>query len=100
VGFYSSGPRIRENDLKINALFRQFCAPHEPVFVIIDVRPGVRGSPTTAYIAEEEVQGEGREVRRVFRHTQCSIEAEEAEEVRRNELTNERTRKTAEFPQI
>jgi 26S proteasome regulatory subunit N8 len=51
------------------------------VFVIIDVRPGVVGIPTTAYIAVEEVEVEGKEIQRVFKHLPCSIEAEEAEEV-------------------
>lgn len=79
VGFYSSGPRIKENDLKISALFERFCT--DPVFVIIDVRPGVVGLPTTAYQAVDEVQGEGKEIQRVFKHVGCMIEAEEAEEV-------------------
>eukprot|EP01041_Mallomonas_annulata_P003968 gene3968-7906_t len=80
VGFYSSGPKIKENDLKINALFRQF-TNQDPVFVIIDVRPDVEGLPTTAYVAVEEVESEGKEIQRVFKHIPCSIEAEEVEEV-------------------
>ena len=100
VGFYSSGPKIKENDLKvfkflfqsnssviayfpfpkINALFRQYCA-QDPVFVIIDVRLDVEGLPTTAYLAIEEVESDGREIQRVFKHVPCSIEAEEVEEV-------------------
>ncbi len=52
------------------------------MFVIIDVRPDVKGNPTTAYVAVEEVEGEGKEIKRVFKHTSCLIEAEEAEEVR------------------
>lgn len=80
VGFYSTGPQIKGNDLKISELFRQFCS-HDPVFVIIDVRPNVKGNPTTAYVAVEEVEGEGKEIKRVFKHTSCLIEAEEAEEV-------------------
>jgi 26S proteasome regulatory subunit N8 len=51
------------------------------VFVIIDVRPGVMELPTTAYMAIEEVQSEGKEIQRVFKHIPCRIEAEEAEEV-------------------
>jgi 26S proteasome regulatory subunit N8 len=51
------------------------------VFVIIDVRPGVEGIPTTAYQAIEEVETEGKEIQKVFKHIMCSIEAEEAEEV-------------------
>jgi 26S proteasome regulatory subunit N8 len=63
-------------------LFRRFTAQQqEPVFVIIDVRPGVQGLPTTAYEAVEEVEAEGKEIKRVFKHIKSSIEAEEAEEV-------------------
>jgi len=80
VGFYSSGPKIKENDLKINELFRQYSS-HDPVFVIIDVRPDVEGLPTIAYTAVEEVESEGKEIQRVFKHIPCSIEAEEVEEV-------------------
>lgn len=79
VGFYSTGPKIKENDLKIDTLFRNFVK--DPVFVIIDVRPGVEEIPTTAYLAVEEVQSEGKEIQRVFKHIACRIEAEEAEEV-------------------
>jgi 26S proteasome regulatory subunit N8 len=80
VGFYSSGPRIKENDLKISSMIKKFCE-HEPVFVVIDVRPGTVGLPTTAYQATEEVELDGKEIQRVFKHISCSIEAEEAEEV-------------------
>ncbi len=65
---------------QISALFKQFCS-HEPVFVIIDVRPGVVGIPTTAYQAVEEVESEGKEIQRVFKHISCAVEADEAEEV-------------------
>ena len=65
---------------QICALFKRFCNA-EPVFVIIDVRPGVVGIPTTAYLAVDEVESEGKEIQRVFKHIPCSIEAEEAEEV-------------------
>jgi hypothetical protein len=41
----------------------------------------VEGIPTTAYIAVEEIQTDGKEIQRVFRHISCHIEAEEAEEV-------------------
>jgi len=51
------------------------------VFAIIDVRPGVVGIPTKAYEAVNEVQADGKEILRVFKHISCMIEAEEAEEV-------------------
>jgi 26S proteasome regulatory subunit N8 len=66
--------------LQISSLIGQFSAS-EPVFVIIDVRPGVEGLPTTAYEAVEEVEADGKEIQRVFKHIKCSVEAEEAEEV-------------------
>ena len=65
---------------QISSLIRQFSAT-EPVFVIIDVRPGVEGLPTTAYEAVGEVEADGKEIQRVFKHIKCSVEAEEAEEV-------------------
>lgn len=64
--------------MKISNLFERFCT--HPIFVIIDVRPGVVGIPTTAYQVVDEV-GEGKEIQRVFQHIKCAIEAEEAEEV-------------------
>lgn len=63
----------------MNDLFRRFCP--DPVFVIIDVRPGVEGLPTIAYETAEEVESEGKEIQRVFRHIPCSIGADESEEV-------------------
>jgi len=80
LGFYSTGPKIKENDLKIAALFRRFCAT-EPVFVIIDVRPDVEGMPVTAYLAKDEMETEGKEITKVFKHIPSRIEAEEAEGV-------------------
>ena len=51
------------------------------MFAIIDVRPDVEDIPTTAYAAVDEVQTDGKEIQRVFKHIACRIEAEEAEEV-------------------
>ena len=84
VGFYSTGPKIKESDLQvrtvahsnrllllhlpvnspthpptfheqIDELFRRFTS--SPVFVIIDVRSGVEGIPVTAYRSKEELEG-------------------------------------------
>ncbi|TFJ84018.1 hypothetical protein NSK_005113 [Nannochloropsis salina CCMP1776] len=92
VGFYSTGPKIKENDLQIDEVFRRFSSA--PVFVIIDVRPGVEGIPVTAYRSKEEVEGvsergreggrqraEGKEIQRTFEHVPSSVGALEAEEV-------------------
>lgn len=87
VGFYSTGPQIRPNDLRIHDLIKRFVPPGTitpPVFVIIDVRPDRQSIPTTAYRVVEEVEGEssgGNEVRKSFAHVPSLIGALEAEEV-------------------
>ena len=91
VGFYSTGPQIRPNDLRIYELVKRFVTKGSvtpPVFVIIDVRPGRDSIPTTAYRVVEEVDsnvpGEASgsaEVRKSFAHVPSLIGAMEAEEV-------------------
>lgn len=90
VGFYSTGPQIRPNDLRIHALMDRFVpagAATPPVFVIIDVRPGRESIPTTAYRVVDEVDtsvaGGGGElrVRKSFAHVPSLIGALEVEEV-------------------
>ena len=66
--------------LQLTELIARF-AVLDPVFVIIDVRPDVLGLPTSAYEVVEEVQGEGKEIQKVFKHLPSSIDAEEAEGV-------------------
>lgn len=83
VGFYSTGPKIKENDIKIDELVRGYC-PGLPVFVIIDVRPENEAIPTTAYVSVEEVLNDGeerKEIQRTFKHVSSVIGAYEAEEV-------------------
>ncbi len=41
LGWYSTGPRLREADLDINDLMSQFC--EDPVLVICDIQVGVCG---------------------------------------------------------
>jgi 26S proteasome regulatory subunit N8 len=81
VGFYSTGPLLKKNDLKIRSLIKRFMPNAEPIFIIIDVRPNVEGIPTTAYEAQEEVNSTTREISWVFKHISCIIEAEESEAV-------------------
>ncbi|KAM7467995.1 hypothetical protein LguiB_015557 [Lonicera macranthoides] len=54
VGWYSTGPKLRENDLDIHGLFTDYVP--NPVLVIIDVQPKELGIPTKAYYAVEEVK--------------------------------------------
>lgn len=99
MGFYSTGPKIKESDIKIDDLIQRFCP--NPVFVLIDVRPDVEGIPTTAYMSVEEVESvsdnywsdleliprliglvqDGKEIQRSFKHIPSSVGAFEAEEV-------------------
>lgn len=83
VGFYSTGPKIKENDIKIDELVRAYCP--QPVFVIIDVRPENDAIPTTAYVSVDEVEADPREAKkeiaRTFKHVSSMIGAYEAEEV-------------------
>ena len=100
VGFYSTGPQIRPNDLRIYEVVKRVVPPGTitpPVFVIIDVRPDRESIPTTAYRVVEEVDsnvpggkpsssssgsGSGAaEVRKSFAHVPSLIGAMEAEEV-------------------
>ena len=80
VGWYSTGPKIRQSDLEINEVFKKYCK--NPVLVIIDVQPQDElVIPTDAYIATEEVKDDGTPTRRSFLHLPSEIGAEEAEEI-------------------
>lgn len=80
VGWYSSGPKIREADMEINELFRRYCA--DPVLTIVDVNPSDEGIPTKAYVAVENASNESTGgSQRSFVHVMSEIGAEEAEEI-------------------
>jgi len=78
IGWYSTGPKIRESDLEINEVFRKYTP--NPIFVIVDVQPEQVGIPTKAYVSVKEVTEEGRTEYR-FQHIPSIIGALEAEEV-------------------
>jgi len=81
VGWYSTGPKIKPNDLDINELFKRY-TPH-PCFVIIDVAPKEEFEiPTKSYIAVEEIKEDSTETPSLqFKHIPSVIGALEAEEV-------------------
>jgi 26S proteasome regulatory subunit N8 len=79
VGFYSTGPKIRANDLQIEELMRKYVA--QPIFVIIDVRQDHEGVPVKAYMAVETLQEDGKETKLAFSHLTAVIDATESEEV-------------------
>jgi len=86
VGFYSTGPQIRQNDLRIYDIVKRFLPAKTmtpPVFCIIDIRPDRQSLPTTAYKVVEEVTTKDgqREVKLNFAHVPCEMGAIEAEEV-------------------
>lgn len=86
VGFYSTGPQIRNNDLRIHDIVKRFLPSKTitpPVMCIIDVRPDQQSSPTTSYKVVEEVSTKDgqREVKLSFAHVPSEMGAIEAEEV-------------------
>jgi len=88
VGFYSTGPQIRPNDLRIHDIVKRFAPTGgpgtnvtPPVFVIIDVRPNRQSIPTTAYRVIEEVDSKDGGASKTFAHVPSLIAALEAEEV-------------------
>ena len=85
VGFYSTGPSIRPNDLRIYDVIQRFTRTSltPPVFCIIDIRPDRPDLPVTAYKAIEQVtRKDGQmKVERSFAHVPCQMGALEAEEI-------------------
>eukprot|EP00899_Mesostigma_viride_P002076 jgi/Mesvir1/1186/Mv17680-RA.1 len=81
VGWYSTGPKIRETDLEINEVFRNYCTT--PILVVIDVTPkAVPSIPTKAYYAIEEVKENATEkAQKTFAHVSSEVGAYEAEEI-------------------
>jgi 26S proteasome regulatory subunit N8 len=81
VGFYSSGPQIRPNDLRIHDICQRFGDPC--VFCLIDIRPDRPDLPVTAYKVVEQVSTKAGEaqVQRTFTHVPSAMGAMEAEEV-------------------
>ncbi|KAK1265617.1 putative 26S proteasome non-ATPase regulatory subunit 7 [Acorus gramineus] len=80
VGWYSTGPKLRENDLNIHELFHNYVP--NPVLVIIDVQPKELGIPTKAYCSVEEVKENAtQKSQKVFVHVLSEIAAHEVEEI-------------------
>ncbi|KAL0003291.1 hypothetical protein SO802_017072 [Lithocarpus litseifolius] len=80
VGWYSTGPKLRENDLDVHGLFNDYVP--NPVLVIIDVQPKELGIPSKAYYAVEEVKENAtQKSQKVFVHVPSVIAAHEVEEI-------------------
>ena len=79
IGWYSTGPISKKNDIQINEILRRYNT--QPVFLICKVQETQQiGLPTEAYFSQEEVDDEGN-LKRQFVHVPTSIGATEAEEV-------------------
>jgi len=86
VGFYSTGPQIRSNDLRIHEIIQRFLPASSitpSIFCIIDVRPDRTTVPTTAYKVIEEVSTKDgqRQLKKTFAHVPSQMGAMEAEEI-------------------
>eukprot|EP01090_Pellita_catalonica_P021370 TRINITY_DN7985_c0_g1_i4.p1 TRINITY_DN7985_c0_g1~~TRINITY_DN7985_c0_g1_i4.p1 ORF type:complete len:322 (-),score=62.60 TRINITY_DN7985_c0_g1_i4:13-978(-) len=79
VGWYSTGPMIKRNDIIINEEWKRYTP--NAVLVLIDVKLQEVGIPTKAYIAQEEISKDGTECKSQFVHIPSIIGAIEAEEV-------------------
>jgi len=78
VGWYSTGPKIKQCDIDIHQLFHKYHPT--PVYVIIDAHPKELGIPTKAYMSVEQVHEDGTQTLN-FQHIPSEIGALEAEEV-------------------
>ena len=82
VGWYSTGPKIRENDLDIGELFEKYCA--DPVLVIVNLSPTADDAPTNAYRAVLDVKEDGtmtQKAQKTHEHVPCTIEASDPEAI-------------------
>eukprot|EP00041_Stephanoeca_diplocostata_P010834 m.173662 g.173662 ORF g.173662 m.173662 type:complete len:331 (+) comp18307_c0_seq1:136-1128(+) len=79
IGWYHTGPKLRQGDININEVLRRF-VPH-PLLVIVDVQPKDLELPVSAYVAVEEVHSDGTPTSKTFEHLTSEVGAEEAEEV-------------------
>lgn len=80
IGWYHSGPKLRQNDLKINEVFKNFTP--NPLLLVVDVNSTDKiDIPTDCYMAIEEIKEDGSSNERTFLHYPSIIEAEEVEEI-------------------
>jgi len=63
VGWYSTGPKLRKNDIDIHKLFLEYT--NEPILSIIRVNEDNEDIPTESYIAIDVIQHDGRHEKRI-----------------------------------
>eukprot|EP01065_Artemidia_motanka_P050822 TRINITY_DN8777_c5_g1_i1.p1 TRINITY_DN8777_c5_g1~~TRINITY_DN8777_c5_g1_i1.p1 ORF type:complete len:403 (+),score=168.81 TRINITY_DN8777_c5_g1_i1:107-1210(+) len=81
IGWYSTGPKLKQNDLAIHQLLRNYC--QHPIYVIIRVTEEGQeeGIPTTAYRAVEKVEDERVGPKLTFEHLPTQLKCSPMEEV-------------------
>eukprot|EP00297_Palpitomonas_bilix_P011924 CAMPEP_0113870168 /NCGR_PEP_ID=MMETSP0780_2-20120614/1938_1 /TAXON_ID=652834 /ORGANISM="Palpitomonas bilix" /LENGTH=331 /DNA_ID=CAMNT_0000855419 /DNA_START=174 /DNA_END=1169 /DNA_ORIENTATION=+ /assembly_acc=CAM_ASM_000599 len=79
VGWYSTGPKIRSNDLMIHELFKRYTK--SPIYTILRVTTEEQEIPSEAYISVDEVKDNGTKIEHTFRNVPSEIGAIEAEEI-------------------
>ncbi|KAL4429567.1 hypothetical protein ABPG77_008616 [Micractinium sp. CCAP 211/92] len=80
IGWYHTGPRLREADIDIHQLIGRYC--DNPLLVICEVQPKDMGLPVHAYLARDEVREDGTEKsKKVFVNLPTEVGATEAEEI-------------------
>ena len=81
IGWYHTGPRLREGDLDIHSLLDKYCEG-SPVLVICEVQPRDMGLPVHAYHAIESIREDGAaKPQRVFANLVTEVGSTEAEEI-------------------
>lgn len=80
IGWYHTGPRLRESDMNIHSLISEYCEGKTPTLVICEVKPKDVGLPVHAYMAVDEVREDERS-QKVFMNLPTEVGATEAEEI-------------------
>jgi 26S proteasome regulatory subunit N8 len=79
VGWYSSGPKLRQNDIEIHQVFKKYMK--NPVLVVVDVQMIDKiGTPVEAYYSTEEVNSDGQ-IEKKFIHIPATIGMAEVESI-------------------
>jgi len=79
MGWYSTGPEIRKNDIQLNEILRRYNT--NPVFVVCNVKEEQQiGLPTEAFFTQEEVSDSGT-IARHFVHVVSEIQGTDEEEI-------------------
>eukprot|EP01059_Diplonema_ambulator_P028065 TRINITY_DN46780_c0_g1_i1.p1 TRINITY_DN46780_c0_g1~~TRINITY_DN46780_c0_g1_i1.p1 ORF type:complete len:360 (+),score=154.30 TRINITY_DN46780_c0_g1_i1:28-1107(+) len=81
VGWYSTGPKLKPNDMEIHELIRKYTA--SPVYVIIRVEEEsvAESMPCTAYKAVEQIENETSGPQMTFIHLNTTLRCSAMEEI-------------------